>query len=172
MSESRVIEVRMAKASADDLSAAKQLVSILDQIGDGSYPFVGEPTDEVPLYFDADDPDHVEHAFGLIVDVLNLSPGFPCRVVHGMATLLAPENNLVDPDADHLAPHPDLISKSATRKTIVALRSTAVELANDGDEFAEHAVLILDRLMGDLGMEAEPFCRMTSSKGPSVRDEL
>ena len=100
----------MAKASEQDLQAALDLAGVLEDIDKGFFP--RNPADKdaddsgEPQFFDEDDPKHLRVLFDRIKYCLDAAPGGIFRVTFGMATVLDPRNEIVDPNADHLEVHP------------------------------------------------------------------
>lgn len=97
--------MRMAKASDRDLDMALNLISILDDIERGHFPYrFADPDDEATEWLDPSDSDQM---YRLIDDLKrHIAQGSIGRVILGMAVLCDPNNRLLDPDADHLTPHP------------------------------------------------------------------
>lgn len=99
--------MKMAKASAKDIDAAGDAMSVLNDISSGYYPARGEGKEAQPNFFDADNPTHLRHFFDLISSTLEAAPGWPGRVIGGMCyVILFDENKIVDPAADVLELHP------------------------------------------------------------------
>jgi len=98
--------MKMAKASANDIDAAGDAMSVLSDISSGYYPSrdggLGDPT-----FFDEDDPAHLRHFFDLMKATLETAPGWPGRIIGGMCyVILYGKNEIVDPEADVLELHP------------------------------------------------------------------
>lgn len=99
--------MKMAKASAKDIDAAGDAMSVLNDISSGYYPARGEKSEQQPTFFDEDDPKHLRHFFDLMQATLNAAPGWPGRVIGGMCyVILFDKNEIVDPAADVLELHP------------------------------------------------------------------
>lgn len=97
--------MRMAKASDRDLDMALNLISILDDIERHTFPWRFEhPSTEHTTWLDPSD----RFQMADLLDKLqhHLMQGNIGRVILGMAVLCDPKNRLLDPDADHLKPHP------------------------------------------------------------------
>lgn len=129
--------LQMAKASPDDLAGGFDLAVILDALDKGYYPsYFATPEDReaaeqagIPTFFDYDDMDHLRHLHELLVDLLRRRPGFSLwRVVMGMDTIL--RNDILDPDADHLAIHPKFEVVAKERQQ---LRDALAALVGSGD---------------------------------------
>lgn len=133
MGEKSVVRVKMARATPADLDVAIRLVGVLEAVD----------------RFDADDPEHARKLVDWIVRLMASRPGGLARVVHGMAVLCDPVNAMIDPGADDLEPHPDLIRKSDVREVMLAFRARC-----PADSYGEHAVNVVRTLMRDLGLEA------------------
>jgi hypothetical protein len=125
--EMKPIGLRMAKASPEDIEAAIIVNGILsDVLEDDAMPrdAKGEHPERMEM-FDPDSYDDLRHFYDVLYEAYRSRAGGMNRVVWGMDILLNPDNNLVDPDADHLAPHPDIAALSTkletARKTLEAL---------------------------------------------------
>ena len=152
MGEKSVVRVKMARATPADLDVAIRLVGVLEAVDNGRYPsslIDGLHADDAPDRFDADDPEHARKLVDWIVRLMASRPGGLARVVHGMAVLCDPVNAMIDPGADDLEPHPDLIRKSDVREVMLAFRARC-----PADSYGEHAVNVVRTLMRDLGLEA------------------
>lgn len=113
MSEEPLKEIglKMAKASEADMDAAMLINGMMsDVFEDDQYPrgLDGEFDEEGPVWFDEDDPQHLRELYDRLREVYRRRPGGMNRVIFGMCTIMNPENRLVDPDKDYLAPHPAL----------------------------------------------------------------
>lgn len=100
--------MKMARASNEDLEAALLLRGILcDVFDDRIFPrgLDGE-FDPGRSDFDEDDYDDLRALYERLEAVMR--QGGLTRVIGGMHTLMNPENRIIDPDKDHLAPHPAL----------------------------------------------------------------
>jgi hypothetical protein len=109
----QTVGMRMAKASEKDLRAALDLSGVLDDIDKGYYPRnpaakeeEEESGEHEPLHFDEEDHEHLRALFQRLKYCLDASPGGVFRAVFGMATLLDPRNEIVDPALDYLELHP------------------------------------------------------------------
>lgn len=104
--------MKMAKASEADLNRAIKLLHGLDQLSDQwcpsmpddiAVPEIGE--DREPFH-----PDDSENCIRALDWALKLaSSGSLSRVIMGAAVLLDPANKMVDPDANTLEFHPEII---------------------------------------------------------------
>ena len=90
--------MKMAKASQADMEMALDFVGALEDIN----RFGQLPRDDRQL--DLDDPDDARLALRTLLGIANR--GSLGRVVMGMATMLDPRNEVVDPDSDVLELHP------------------------------------------------------------------
>ncbi|MHB1057291.1 MAG: hypothetical protein ACYC0F_05345 [Rhodanobacter sp.] len=129
--------LQMAKASPDDIAGGFDLAVILDALDKGYYPsYFATPEDReaaeetgIPTFFDDDDMDHLRHLHELIVDLLRRRPGFSLwRIVMGMDVIL--RNDILDPNADHLAIHPKFEALAQERQQ---LRAALADLVGSGD---------------------------------------
>ncbi len=95
--------MKMAKASLEDIEMTLELCLSLECLEKGYLPaaLAGED-EESPIWYDEDeDGDRVvQHLLAI------LRKGSAFRVAFGMAVLLDPRNEVVDPDSDCLEMHP------------------------------------------------------------------
>lgn len=96
----------MAKASAEDLDMATDLVGLLDALSNGHFP------DDDGTAFDQDDGALCCRAMQQLLELLER--GSLMRVVYGMSVVLDPRNELIDPNADVLEHHPDRVASWAS----------------------------------------------------------
>lgn len=95
--------MKMAKASEADLKMAMELISALESLMDyGTMP--SDAASDDPDEFDIDSPHDCHRALQELFDIAKR--GSLMRVVWGMAVLLDPENEIVDPASDVLERHP------------------------------------------------------------------
>lgn len=99
----------MARASEQDLEAALTVSRIIEELEKGYMP--GDDNAEETEFFDQDDPAHCKRALDAIL--IAARQGSIFRVAFGMAVVLDPRNKVLDPDADTLELHPDLVRKGA-----------------------------------------------------------
>ena len=152
MGEKSVVRVKMARATPADLDVAIRLVGVLEAVDNGRYPsslIDGLHADDAPDRFDADDPEHARKLVDWIVRLMASRPGGLFGVVHGMAVLCDPVNAMIDPDAESLEAHPDLMRRPDVRRTLLALRARC-----PADSYGEHAANVVDTLLSELGLEA------------------
>ena len=111
--------MKMAKASQSDMDMAIELAQALDALTNRWSPAMplaidqgGEGSAED---FDIDDEDQCRRVCEYLLKLANRASLF--RVALGMAVLLDPQNQIVDPDADCLEVHPkfDAAMKDAER---------------------------------------------------------
>lgn len=101
--------MKMAKASAADLSMAMDLCGALDALA-GWPAFVPEPVHRLEGEDDAEpfDRHNREQCVRVLGHLLDLAGRASLmRVVWGCAVVLDPRNQCVDPDADTIEHHPD-----------------------------------------------------------------
>lgn len=98
--------MRMAKASAKDLEVAMEISGFLEALESRWMPEGVMDDQQDSAWFDADNPEHCQKVLGKLLEIS--AQGSLGRVAFGMSVLLAPNNELVDPDADHLAHHPKI----------------------------------------------------------------
>lgn len=105
--------MKMAKASEADLNIAMELTSALDVLGQRFLPAMpeaieklGEDDEREP--FDRHDDEQCGRALRHLLDLADRAS--LSRVVFGCAVMLDPANKCVDPDADTIEHHPDVIA--------------------------------------------------------------
>lgn len=105
--------MKMAKASEEDIEMTLELCRSLEDLEKGYLPAALSGDEELPIWYDEDeDGDRVvQHLLAI------LRKGSVFRVAFGMAVMLDPRNEVVDPDADCLEMHPkfDAAAKDAER---------------------------------------------------------
>lgn len=95
--------MKMAKANENDLRTALDICSALEALEEGFLPnALTDPVSETNELFDPSK--HSEMVLDHLLEIA--SKGSMFRVCFGMAVLLDPRNELVDPDADTLEAHP------------------------------------------------------------------
>lgn len=121
--------MKMAKASKNDIDAAGDAMSILQDISSGYYPARGAEEDE-PTFFDPDNFDHLRKFYDLMNATLDVSPGWPGRVIGGMCyVVMYDKNQIVDPKSDTLDLHPRL---AAAPELLAVLQDVLPELESVG----------------------------------------
>jgi hypothetical protein len=98
--------MQMAKASEDDMERSLNLVGILGDVEKGNFPRKsdGSYDNDEPEDFDVEDPEHLKAFYDR---VMGCTLGIH-RVIWGFHTLM--HNDFIDPDLDHLAPHPRIVA--------------------------------------------------------------
>jgi hypothetical protein len=97
--------MKMAKASPEDLDMALDLISVLDDIERGFFPYqFSDPDSEISEWLDFTNREQ----YGRLIDNLRrlLNRGSIGRVIMGMAVVCDPSNECIDPDADCIEHHP------------------------------------------------------------------
>lgn len=104
--------MKMAKASQEDLEMALELASALEDIERGMLPhkMVDDACGE---WIDTNDARQYARLVEFLQETLDRGSIF--RVVFGMAVLCDPKNKLIDPDADTLEHHPDIVAALAAQ---------------------------------------------------------
>ena len=97
------VGMQMAKSSPEDIDAAMDLANALESMARGYLD------DEECTPLDQDDGESCRQAIARLLELHDR--GSLLRVVWGMATILNPENAIVDPDASVLQLHPSLIRR-------------------------------------------------------------
>lgn len=100
-------EMKMAKASKEDLDAAMDLRDAFECIEGGCDPENEEHE------FNIEDRDDCQRALKHMLGIYQR--GSLMRVVFGMSVLLDPRNQIVDPDLPHLQLHPRFRAQPASR---------------------------------------------------------
>ena len=109
----------MAKPSANDIEAASDAMSALNNIGSGYYPT--DDGEDTPTFFDPDDRDHLRLFYDLMKKTLDDAPGWQNRVIGGMCyVIMFDKNQIIDPDDDCLGLHPRFAAVAAERDKLMA----------------------------------------------------
>lgn len=95
--------MKMAKASEADLNMAIRLCEAFESLNRYGH-MIGDDEDDEPVSFDIDSSEDCKRALHALFDIYET--GSLMRVVWGMAVLLDPSNEIVDPDSDVLEVHP------------------------------------------------------------------
>jgi hypothetical protein len=98
--------MKMARASEADIEAALKVTQIFDDLDKRYMP--SEDDGEELEFFDRNDAEQCQKVVGMLLDVTRHTSLF--RVVLGMAVVLDPRNELLDPDADTIAKHPKIVA--------------------------------------------------------------
>jgi hypothetical protein len=110
--------MKMAKASEADMSMAIEMAQALDALTNRWTPMMPEAIDqggeEENERFDIDDETQCRRVVEYLLELADRASLF--RVVFGMAVLLDPRNQCVDPDADTIEHHPDAKAGLAAKK--------------------------------------------------------
>jgi len=116
--------MKMAKASKQDIDAAGDAMSILIAIDRGDYP-KAEGQENVPDWFDEDDPEHLRRFYDAMKATLDAGPGWPGRVIGGMCyVILYEKNEIIDHDSDVIELHPRLVAMEKDAERYRWLRDT------------------------------------------------
>jgi hypothetical protein len=97
--------MKMARASEADIDAALKVSRILEDL-DRRYMPSDDDSEELE-FFDRDAADQCQKIVGMLLDATRRTSLF--RVVFGMAVVLDPRNELLDPDADTIEMHPKIV---------------------------------------------------------------
>lgn len=110
--------MKFAKASSADLDMAFTLTNAIDTLTDTWFPSMPEEIEKNPHGgsepFDRDDDAQCGRALRHLLDIADR--GSLSRVVGGMAVLLDPRNKCVDPNADTLERHPDVVQMMEAKR--------------------------------------------------------
>jgi len=97
--------MKMAKASEADLNMALDLISVLDDIERGYFPYrFGDKDSETSEWIDTRNREQYDRLIDNLKRLLNR--GSIGRVIMGMAVVCDPANKCIDPGADTLEHHP------------------------------------------------------------------
>ncbi len=113
--------MRMAKASERDIEMALELFRTIEDLMKGYFPYDGEQD----VIFDPQDHYDCHKAIDLIFEIACRGSLF--RVVFGMAVVLDPRNEVVDPDSDHLELHPKHQKAIEQRDELLAAAKQAMD---------------------------------------------
>lgn len=105
--------MQMATPSKKDLEMALELAAALESLCGTWGAFIPQAIEVIEDGLDCEMfyPDNAEQC-GRVFEYLRelVSRGSLFRVVMGMAVLCDPKNKVLDPDADHLALHPEIVA--------------------------------------------------------------
>lgn len=121
--------MKMAKASTADIEMAMELSRFVEDLVDGTCPkqACADPeSDDIEWLEDDPDEQHLK-IIAALTDIARKGSIF--RVTFGMAVLIDPRNELIDPTADTLEPHPKFV---ALAEVNTALLEVLQEIINDG----------------------------------------
>jgi hypothetical protein len=104
--------MKMAKASEADLKMAMDLCTALESFERyRCFPEAMRPDPDDLAPFDADNGEHCREAMEHLLTLVRSASLM--RVVYGMAVVVDPRNEVVDPDADTLEVHPKFAALEA-----------------------------------------------------------
>lgn len=142
--------MKMAKASARDIDAAGNAMSILNDISSGYYPARDADDELAPILFDPFDRDHLYRFYELMNDTLEKAPGWPARVIGGMCyVILFDKNKIVDPAADTLEIHPRFEEVAAQLKELVAATKEVIRISDRQHDAWDRAKAAIAKVEGD-----------------------
>lgn len=177
------ISIGIARASKKDITASYHLLAILDDLDTNNHPLRagttflrdenGQWNDADPDAFDIDDPAHCRTLTERLLKILEQSPGFLCRIIGGFASLLQPSNALIDPDADCLTPHPEIVAAKEKAAHYDQLRTALEKLGGYAksvrldrkDPTREFALQTVDWCEGLLELVTQAEATLTSQSG-------
>ena len=146
--------MKMAKASTADIEMAIELSRFVEDLVDGMCPKQAcEDPESDAIEWLEDDPD--EQHIRIISALQDIArKGSIFRVTFGMSVLVDPRNELIDPAADTLEPHPKF---SALAEVNADLLAVVKELETSASYWSEYDVPlgIVDRLRAAIA-KAEP----------------
>ncbi|MEI7296661.1 hypothetical protein WCQ02_31345 [Paraburkholderia tropica] len=121
--------MKMARASEADIDAALKVSQILSNLDRGYMPASDE--DERIEWFDEDDAEQCQVVLKKILEVCQKGNVF--RVAFGMAVVLDPRNELLDPDANTIEVHPKIVAAMKSDERYQWLRRRAVMIDGSSD---------------------------------------
>jgi hypothetical protein len=139
--------MKMAKASEADLEAAIKIASALEAIDRGLMPEGFDADDGEREDFDIDSGRDCRNVIRHILDLMD--NGSIGRVVWGMAVILDPANEAIDPDASAIEHHPKRLEADKVRQQ----RDELLALLKSIDDSAKSSQSIIGfagKLMGTL----------------------
>jgi hypothetical protein len=98
--------MRMARASTQDLEITNQIAGALDQLIDGYVPECASTSEDDFEWLDVDNAEQCQQVLLKLIDIAK--GGSMMRATFGMAILLDPRNEILDPNSDCLDLHPKL----------------------------------------------------------------
>lgn len=140
--------MKIAKASEADLKMAMELMNALESLE--RYRTFPEGMRSDPDDYADFDADNSEHCREVMEYLLKLTGGASLmRVVFGMAVLLDPANQCVDPAADTLEHHPNINRYQWLRDNFAVLEFKQGDnrLHVENGDKPEHLDVLLDELM-------------------------
>jgi hypothetical protein len=152
---SNTIQIRIAKASPEEVDALLNLMRVLNSVEDDKFPCKPDGTwecGEEYEWFDDEDFDCLKRFHQRVTACFAKHPGGITRAVAGFH--LAMTNDVFNPNVDHYAWHPDLVEVISKRWRY--LKDEAVEESKHGSaEFSR------EFYMGDVSSHDEkpwPLC--------------
>lgn len=102
--------MKMAKASTADIEMALELSRFVEDLMDGICPkqAMEKPESDDPEWLEDDPDDQHVKIIAALTDIARKGSIF--RVTFGMSVLIDPRNELIDPTADTLEPHPKFVA--------------------------------------------------------------
>lgn len=113
--------MKLAKANAEDLKGATDLLHILSSIAQGCMPEGIEAVHDGAELFDIDDSADCKIILKALIEIEN-----GCnlqRVVWGMETLMNPENSVIDQESETLDLHPSIAEALKLKEKIDSFKT-------------------------------------------------
>ncbi|WP_019919084.1 hypothetical protein [Methyloversatilis discipulorum] len=132
--------MKMAKASQADIEMAMELANALEALSSRWGATMPQKIAEAALgvtAFCIDDPEHCRRVCEYLINLGRSASLF--RVVMGMAVVLDPRNELLDPDADTLEAHPRI------RAALSAIEPLPEGYAKASAAVATEAAVLIER---------------------------
>lgn len=130
--------MKMAKASQADIDMALTLSTFLDSIDKGYVPDAASIDSEKIEWLNEDDGEQCSRIVRELKTIIGHGSFF--RVAFGLAVLLDPANELVDPDADTIEHHPKRVQADEQIKALGAQLESANTARRDAQALHQDAL--------------------------------
>lgn len=155
--------MKMAKATERDIEASLDIASIIGELENGYRPVLVFGEDDEELFMDMDSADDLRAVVEKLREIADRGSIF--RVTLGMAAVLNPRNEVVDPADDMLALHPRFaaLEKDAARYRLLREHRPGLllDILDEPPNPNERNALLLDREI-DARLAALPSENKTS----------
>lgn len=139
--------MKMAKASEADIELAMEIAQLVEDLERGYRPRLVFGEEDETLWLDMHSVEDLHAVVQKVREIVGRGSIF--RVVFGMAVLLDPRNEVVDPDAEHLEIHPKFRAMEADAARYRLLRrhrpGFLLDILDDPATPNEHLGAELDR---------------------------
>jgi hypothetical protein len=114
------IEMKIAKASDDDFTAALTLMNVLEAVANYEMPpELAHEAGSLGERYDSNDREHNRALVMYLQTMYHANPSALTRIIFGLSALTNPANQITDPDADVIALHPRIKHALASVSTAV-----------------------------------------------------